>query len=255
LAADKEEVMRRAIVILLLVAAACSSKPSAAPSSSSTLAQLPTFVDGAQYHPTINPADFSANVTNPWFPLTPGKRLIYQGTKDGIAAREIVTPTDKTKIIAGVECRVVHDELYQKGRLVERTDDYYTQDSAGNVWYFGEDTAELDASGKVTSTEGSWLTGVDGAQPGVFMQANPVIGQRFRQEYLKGHAEDTFKVVSLSASITVPYGSISNALKTEETTRLEPDVIDHKLYARGVGEVWEGSVSGDERLELVQVQG
>jgi hypothetical protein len=245
--------MRRSIIILLAVAAACSSKPHAG-SSSSTPNALPLYVAGAQYRPAIDPANFSANVTNPWFPLTPGTTLVYKGTESGKPARELVTATMKIKVIDGVPCRVVRDVLYREGKLAEKTDDYYTQDSAGNVWYFGEDTAELDSHGKVVTREGSWLSGVNGAQPGVFMEANPEIGRRFRQEYLKGHAEDTFKVLSLTESVTVAYGPFTNAMRTQETTRLEPAVVDHKLYARGIGEVQEGSSTGDESLELLEVR-
>jgi len=117
---------------------------------------------------------------------------------------------------------VVDDRVYSKGKLEERTHDYYTQDAGGNVWYFGEDTAELDAHGKVTSTEGTWRTGRNGARPGLFMPAHPRVGERHRQEYLRGHAEDQFQVVSLSDRVRVSYGSFTGALRTREWTPLEP---------------------------------
>jgi hypothetical protein len=141
------------------------------------------------------------------------------------------------------------------GKLAERTRDYYSQDRAGNVWYVGEDTVELDERGNVTSTEGTWHARVDGAEPGVFMEAHPQIGHRFRQEYYKGHAEDQFEVVALSARVEVPYGSFDGALRTEETTALEPDVLDNKYFARGIGEIEEVTVKGpSERLVLVRVE-
>lgn len=86
------------------------------------------------------------------------------------------------------------------GRLEEKTTDWYTQDSRGNVWYYGEQTAELDAGGHVTSTQGSWQAGVDGTKPGIFMPAHPQVGESARQEYFKGQAEDHFQVVGLAAS-------------------------------------------------------
>ena len=141
------------------------------------------------------------------------------------------------------------------GKLEERTTDWYSQDSRGNVWYFGESTAELDAHGRVTSTEGTWQAGRDGAQPGIYMPARPVPGRTGRQEFYKRHAEDHFEVLSLHANVRVPYTSSSNALLTKEWTPLEPGVIDHKLYVRGIGTVLEQTVKGgDERLELVSVQ-
>ena len=115
---------------------------------------------------------FSANVTNPWFPLKPGTVYTYDGIKDGKRSHEKLTPTNRVKMIQGKPCRVVEDRLYVGGALVERTSDWYSQDSAGNVWYFGEDTAELEG-GKVTTREGTWQAGVDGARGGILMPAQP----------------------------------------------------------------------------------
>jgi hypothetical protein len=172
--------------------------------------------------------------------------------KDGKPSFDVVRVTDKTKVIEGVTCVVVSDKLKLSGVLEETTQDYYAQDQAGNVWYFGEDTAELDRHGEVTSREGSWMSGVDGAHAGVFMEATPTVGKDILQEYLKGHAEDHFAVIDLSASVTVPYGSFSDALETKEWTPLEPDVLDHKFYLRGVGEAREVAVKGPKE-ELVLI--
>ena len=201
------------------------------------------------------PSRFVRGVTNPWFPLRPGTTLVYRGVKDGKPSRDVVHVTGKTRKIAGVVCTAVSDRLYLSGRLQERTTDWYSQDKAGNVWYFGEATAELNRSGKVTSREGSWLAGVDGAQPGIFMTARPKIGQSHRQEYYKGHAEDHFRVLSLSAHVRTPGASSSHAVLTKEWTPLEPGVIDHKYYVRGVGTVLEQTVKGgDERNTLVSIR-
>ncbi len=198
---------------------------------------------------------FSARIDNPWFPLKPGTTLVYRGLKDGQPSRDVVTVTDRTKTIDGALCGVVEDRLYLKERLRERTSDWYTQDRNGNVWYYGESTAELDKRGRVTSTEGSWQAGVNGAKPGIFMPANPKVGGGGRQEYYKGHAEDRFQILSLHASVHVPYVSSKNALLTGETTRLEPGVVDHKYYVRGIGTVLEQTVrGGSERNALVSVR-
>ena len=201
-----------------------------------------------------DPSRFVRGVTNPWFPLRPGTTLVYRGVKDGKPSRDVVHVTGQTRRIAGVTCTAVADRLYLGGRLEERTTDWYAQDKAGNVWYFGEATAELDAHGKVTSREGSWLSGVNGAQPGVFMPAHPRVGQSFRQEYYKGHAEDHFRVLSLSAHVQTPAASSRHALLTKEWTPLEPRVLDHKYYVRGIGTALEQTVKGgDERNVLVSV--
>jgi hypothetical protein len=155
---------------------------------------------------------------------------------------------------------VVHDQLFRAkdGSLVEDTFDFYTQDRQGNVWYFGEMTVALDDQGRMTDRGGSWLAGEDGAQPGIFMEADPVVGHQFRQEYSPGQAEDTFKVLDLSTKVTVPYGSFDGSLLTQETTALEPGIVDHKNYVKGVGEVAELQVQGPqppEELRLVSFTG
>ena len=195
---------------------------------------------------------FSANVTNPWFPLRRGSVYRYRGVKDGKPSHEVMTVTDRTRMIDGVPTVVVSDLLYIHGKLEERTSDYYSQDAHGNVWYFGEDTAELDPNGKVTTREGSWHSGVDGAKPGIFMYAVPRVGQSARQEYLEGQAEDHFEVIATGKSVTVPFKRFGGVLLTKEWTPLEPGVLDHKFYARGIGTVLEQTVQGgDERNELV----
>jgi hypothetical protein len=196
---------------------------------------------------------FVRRVENPWFPLTPGTKYVYVGEKDGASGRDVFTVTRRTRTISGVSCTEIDDRLYTNGRLSERTKDWYAQDAGGNVWYFGEDTAELDKSGHVTSREGSWLDGVNGARAGLFMPAHPRVGQTFRQEFYKGHAEDHFTVLNLGAKVSVPLLSSKRALLTKEFTPLEPGVLDHKLYVRGVGEVKEETVKGgSERWELTR---
>jgi hypothetical protein len=194
----------------------------------------------------------SARVSNPWFPLRPGSRYVYTGMRDGKPARDVLTVTHATRVVRGVRCAVVRDRLYLRGKLSERTVDWYAQDDARNVWYFGEATAVLDANGRVKSTEGTWLAGVDGARAGIYMPGHPAGGQSGRQEYYKGHAEDHFKVLSLSARVSTPAVSSRHAVLTQETTPLEPGVVDHKHYVRGVGTVLEEAVKGGaERLMLV----
>jgi hypothetical protein len=184
---------------------------------------------------------FSATVDNPWFPLTPGTTYHYTGVKDGKASRDVMTVTHQTRTIDGAPCRAVTDRLYLDGRLEERTTDWYSQDRAGNVWYFGEDTAELTPNGRVKNREGSWLAGVHGAKPGIFMFAHPKVGQHARQEYYKGHAEDHFQVLAVHTTTVL----------TKEWTPLEPGVIDHKLYRRGVGTVLEQTVKGGDELNTL----
>jgi hypothetical protein len=201
-------------------------------------------------------AGFTAKVSNPWFPLLKGMRWEYSGVKDGRSLRDVVRVTGRVRRIAGVPCAEISDRTWLDGKLAERTTDWYTQDRHGAVWYYGERTAELDRHGKVTSREGSWTAGVDGARPGIFMPAHPRVGQSFEQEHYAGHAQDHFRVVSRHASVRVPYATYrGRALRTREWTPLEPGVRDGKWYIKGIGEVREAALKGPvEHAELVAFQ-
>ena len=202
----------------------------------------------------IDPADFSATVDNPWFPLVPGTTFTYKGSSDGGPSKDVFEVTHETAVIDGVPVTVVHDTVYEGGRKVEETTDWYTQDRDGNVWYFGEDTRTFDEQGNVESTEGTWQAGVDGAQPGIFMPAAPAIGQSFQQESSPGHAEDWFVTILTGQRARVPYGSYPDAMVTLEWTPLEPDVLSEKVYAMGVGLISESDVKGGkDRFELVSI--
>ena len=206
------------------------------------------------YDPVISPADFVAQIDNQYLPFTPGTTFIYEGETEDGKERIEVNVTHETKEILGVTCIVVRDRVWVDGELVEDTFDWFVQDKAGNVWYFGEDSKEYEG-GKVVSAEGSWEAGVDGAKPGIIMKANPQVGDAYRQEYYEDEAEDMAEVLSLNESVSIPYGSFENCLKTMEWTPLEPDVVEHKYYAPGVGVILEVAVEGEEeRVELVEVE-
>jgi hypothetical protein len=203
--------------------------------------------------PEPQPKRFSSTIDNAWFPLKPGTTFVSEGVDEGAKARDVFRITHQTKVLNGVRCTVIDDRNYRNGKLSERTKDYYAQDAAGNVWYFGEDTSTIDSKGKVKSTEGTWHAGVDGAKAGLFMPRNPRVGERHYQEYYVGHAEDEYRVESKTAHITAPYGSFKSVLRTGEFTRLEGNSVDHKYYARGVGQVAEVSADGSERFKLVRI--
>jgi hypothetical protein len=201
----------------------------------------------------LDPADFTTEIDNPYWPMEPGSKWIYLGRDlEGTLQRVAVTVTNKTKRIAnGIEARVVHDVVKEDRVPVEITADWYAQDSEGNIWYMGEDTAEFE-NGKVVSRAGSFEAGVDGAQPGIIMPADPEVGQAYRQEYYEGKAEDEGTVLSLDAQAEVPFGHFPQVLMTQDTNPLEPKVYELKFYARDVGPVLAVSVSGGtDREELL----
>ena len=199
------------------------------------------------------PGRFSTTIDNPYLPMKPGTRMVYRTTDGDEHGREVVRVTHRTRVVDGVTVRVVRDRAYVGGDLVEDTRDFYAQDRRGNVWYFGENTKTLE-NGTVTSTKGSWLAGVNRAMPGIVMEADPQVGDRYAQENAPGVAEDRAKVLSLDAHATVPYGNFDGLLKTKDFSPLEPSVVEHKKYLRGVGSILEKEVKGgQERLALVRV--
>ncbi len=209
--------------------------------------------EDGKYAPKIDRSDFVRKVDNPYFPLEPGTRFVYEGETEDGNERILVDVTYDTKKILGVECTVVRDRAYLDGELVEDTFDWYAQDKKGNVWYFGEDTTEYK-NGVPGSTAGSFEAGKDGAKPGIVMKADPQVGNSYRQEYYKGEALDMAEVLSLREEASVPYGSFDNVLLTKEWTPLEPEVLEHKYYAKGVGNIGEVAVRGGKgRIELVNI--
>jgi hypothetical protein len=193
----------------------------------------------------LDPADFTTEIDNPYWPMRPGSRWVYRETDgEGGEQRVVVTVTDRTRKLAnGVTARVVRDTVTEKGALVEDTFDWYAQDAQGNVWYLGEATKEYE-NGRVKTTAGSWEAGVDGGEAGVIMPAAPEVGLRYRQEYLPGEAEDRGAILSVDEQAEVRFGHFDDVLLTKDYTPVEPKVLEYKLYARGVGPVLVFGVSG-----------
>ena len=212
----------------------------------------PTGVDGLVVPtPSPDPDDFVPRIDNPYLPLVPGSTWTYESRSSTGTETITVTVTDETRMVAGVETTVVHDEVRDaRGRLVEDTYDWFAQDRDGNVWYFGEDTTAYDEG--APTREGSWEAGVDGAQAGIIMPADPRVGDTYQQEYWAGEAEDRGEVLETDGShesVDPKYGDL---VVTADTTPLEPDLVEHKYYARGFGVVREETVEGgDEEVRLV----
>jgi hypothetical protein len=200
----------------------------------------------------MNPADFTTEIDHPYWPMKTGSRWIFRETDaEGSVSRVVVTVLDETKTIMGIEARIVHDQVSEKGEVKEDTFDWYAQDAEGNLWYLGEDTTEYE-NGKPKTKEGSWEAGVDGALAGVILPAHPEVGMTYREEYYKGHAEDGASILSADAFAKVPYGTFDHGIQTRNFSGIEPDVIEEKIYSKGVGVVLELTVSGgSDRTELV----
>jgi hypothetical protein len=208
--------------------------------------------DGGDYDPELVPADFVDAIDNPYLPFTPGARWTYEATSDGESEVTEVVVLDERREVMGVQATVVRDTVSVDGEVVEDTYDWYAQDREGNVWYLGEDTKEYE-DGEVVSTEGAWEAGVDGALPGIVMQARPEVGQAYRQELYAGEAEDMAEVVETGAAKSIALGDYDDVVVIEEWNPLEPDVVEHKYYAPGIGPIAEEKVAGgDEVVELTE---
>jgi hypothetical protein len=244
------------LVPLVFAVAACGGgegEPSAAESVATE--QQPAALPQGGEPVELDPADFVAEIDNPYWPMSPGSTWVYRETDaEGAVQRVEVTVTDRTRTILGIEATVVHDVVTEDGELIEDTFDWYAQDTAGNVWYLGETTKEFE-NGKVSTTKGSWEAGVDGAQAGIIVPADPAVGMTYRQEYYAGEAEDEGEVLSLDERAEVPFGSFDNLLMTKDTTPLEPDILEHKFYAEGVGPILALGLSGGvSREELLRYE-
>jgi hypothetical protein len=207
--------------------------------------------DGGTYAPAIDPAGFTAVIDNPYMPLLPGARWRYEGTIDGERERVTVEVTSERRTIMGISAVVVRDSvLDDAGEPIEITDDWFAQDRAGNVWYLGEASRDYE-NGKAGSTAGSWEAGRDGARPGVVMRAAPAPGDAYRQEYLKGEAEDMAQVLRVGGSVRIGLGAYDRVVVIKEWTPLEPGVVEEKSYAPGVGMVLQDNTAGEKgSLEL-----
>ena len=206
-----------------------------------------------EYNPQIKPADFTHIITNKYTALPVGKKMIYESrTKDGLERIEIYISGD-TKTVMGVNTLVYHDQVWINGEFLEDTRDYLAQDKEGNVWYFGEDVDNYE-NGVIADHEGSWLAGVDGAKPGYWIKANPVVGETYRQEYYKGQAEDMATVVSLNERVVVPDGNFTGCLKTYDFSPLDPDLQEYKYYCPQVGAMaLESDLLSKDKTKLIDV--
>ena len=254
-----------AMVASLAIVSACGVEQASQQTGGSGTSKeaMPPFApevaerSAADYAPKIDPSNFVKGVDNPYFPLEPGTTWVYEGRTPEGTERVEDTVLQETRRVMGVECVVLRDRVWLNGELIEDTVDWHAQDKEGNVWYFGEYTKEYE-NGKVFSTGGSFVAGEKGALPGIMMPADPKVGDSYRQEYFRGEAEDVAEVISvdgaaLDDAVSTPYDSFGeDVLVTKDWNPLEPEILEHKHYAPGVGLIGETKVTGpEEKIELI----
>jgi hypothetical protein len=214
----------------------------------------------APYLPAIDPANFvdamghPLPIDNVLFPLTPGTTFVYEGQTAAGLERDEFAVTHATRTILGIACVEVHDTVTTAGVLTEDTLDWFAQDRDGNVWYMGENSKQLDG-GLIVGLEGSWTSGVDSAQPGIIMKPHPAKGDFYRQEFLLKDAEDLAEVSSTDETVNLSNGkTYDHCVKTTETAPIEPDALENKFYAPGVGNVLVVDQTANETSELVDIK-
>jgi hypothetical protein len=215
-----------------------------------------TRIIDASYNPDVSTAKFanSTNITNPYFPITAGKKYIYEGqTPNGMEHIEEQRLTT-AKTILGIICIEVEFKAFLNSVLIEKANDWYAQDNAGNIWYFGEAVDNYNNNGSLKDHAGSWEAGVDGAKPGTFMLASPQTGVVYREEYYFNHAEDKAEITGTGLMVTIPLATYSNCIKTRNSTELEPSLNENKFYAPGVGLVKEENVEDKTETALIAIQ-
>ena len=243
--------MKRTLAgLVAAVAIAIGTLPAGIASAGTCPVPLPQGGDPAN----LDPADFGGPIDNPWLPFPVGTKWVYrESDTKGNAQKVNVTVTTRTRQILGIAATVVHDVVSDHGEVIENTFDWYGQDVCGNVWYLGENTKEYE-NGVVVSTAGSWEAGVNGAEAGVIMPADPQVGQVYQQEFYAGEAEDNAAILSLDEQAEVPYGHFDNVILIKEFTPLTPDALEYKLYAKDIGVVLSIAVSGgSDREDLLSV--
>jgi hypothetical protein len=201
--------------------------------------------DGGDYHPAIEPADFVDRIDNPYLPLGEGARWVYEGDADGGGRERIeVVVTGDRREVMGVATWVVRDTVSVDGEITEDTYDWFAQDRDGTVWYFGEDSREFE-DGVAVRADGSWEAGIDGALPGIVMPAEPAPGLAYRQEFDAGNAEDMGEILEVGVSRSTGAASYTDVVVTEDWTPLDPETVEEKWYARGVGNIRSTHTAGE----------
>jgi len=239
----------------LAVFAGCGSSSGGDSSTAARPTSAPSLAPArGAYSPSIDPADFVPTIDNRYFPLEPGTDFLYEGVaEDGKTPQtDDMFVTHRTIEILGVKSTVVRDTVTSRGRLIERTFDWYAQDKAGNVWYMGEDAREVKG-GRLVKADDSWKAGMNGAKAGIIVPGNPRPGDEYRQEYYPRYALDQARVLGSGGRVTVPAGSFESTLLTEETSPIDP-ARERKFYVAGIGDVKEQTVAGNhEQIKLVRL--
>src|ERR687898_2072015 len=203
-------------------------------------------LDGWMASFDLENCDFASTGRNSYFILEPGYQVILEGVEEGEKLQLVMSVLNETKIINGVETRVVEEKETEGGNLVEVSRNYFAIcGPTNNAIYFGEDV-DMYEDGKLIDHEGAWLSGENGSKAGVIMPGKVEVGLKYYQEITPGIAEDRAEIVSVNDTLETPAGKFNQVLKTEETNPLKPGEKEFKFYAPGIGLIQ------DEAIKLVK---
>lgn len=206
-----------------------------------------------EYNPKIDPNAFTTEITNKYFSLKPGKKLVYEAVTDEGVERIEITVEEGTKNIAGVDTLIYRDIVYLDDELVEDTRDYLAQEkSSGDVWYFGEDAINYE-NGKFKNNDGSFHHGTDGAKAGIWIKAEQKVGDSYKQEYYKGIAEDMIDVVAVNQTVKTKKATYTGCVKLYAWTPLQADSRENKYNCPDAGEVLIIDLANNTRIELISL--
>jgi hypothetical protein len=246
-----KSVASAAVVATLLVVGACGDDdgPGGSAASGEDGQTASRSGDGSA---ELDPADFSTTIDSPYLPLAAGSRWVYRETgPKGEVTDIVVTVDERTRTLAnGVEAVVVHDEERNPdGSPIEIAEDWYAQDTGGNVWFLGNIKTEYEDDEPVTSR---FEAGVDGAQGAIVMPADPRVGETYRQTYVPGEDEDQFEVLGLDEAAEPVFGRFDGVMMIRKTSPTEPELVDFQFLAPGVGQVLGvETAGGDDRNDLI----
>lgn len=189
----------------------------------------------------VDKSEWASTGANPYFSLEPGTFLILEGKEGDEEIKLTITVLNETKVVDGVETRIVEEREEEGGELIEVSRNFFAISKKTNsVYYFGEEV-DMYKDGKVINHNGAWESGKDGARFGLMMPGTPMLGARYYQEIAPGVAMDRAVISSLTGTLETPAGKFENCLVSEESTPLEPG-RESKIYAPGIGLIQDASL-------------
>ncbi len=210
----------------------------------------------SSYSPQLNAAHFQPHgqVNNQYIRHQVGKTYVYTGRGDeGDEQIEVTLSTEQYEIL-GITCAIIVEDTRVNGDIIEEEATYVAEDLEGNVWTLGAAVKNFNTSGAIINNHASWISGSDGAKPGIVMLANPQIGMKYRQEYYFNVAENQAEIASTGSSVTTAMGTFHDCLVITEWSELEPDILEHKIYAPGIGLIKEVNLTTGEEIELIDIR-